>query len=148
LFYKDPVDSRSNGSVQSHVGEARLGERSGQKASQLSAGLNDGYRPSALAGSPGLEPCLGLIDQVSELLRKFCMTLAGRLSCHLHCDRIETLVIAFGVTTNERFDVIAGCHLFSPRTDGVQPVRRIRKVSSAHPPSSVGATVSFPCFLK
>jgi hypothetical protein len=148
LFYKDSVDSRSNGGVQRHIGEARLGESSGQKAGQLSAGLHDGYRPSSLAGRPGLEPGLGLIDQVSELLRKFCMTLPGSLSCHLHRDRIETLVIALGVTTNQRFDVIGGCHLFAPRTDGVEPVRRIRQVSSAHPPSSVGATVSFPCFLK
>jgi hypothetical protein len=111
LLKKYAVDPRTHRLIQRQVSEASFGVRCCQKSRELAARLNDRHGPGLLSGGRGLRPGLRLVDKVPKFLREARMSLARRLRRDLHRDGVESLVIAFRVTADERLNVILGRHL-------------------------------------
>jgi hypothetical protein len=47
------------------------------------------------------------VHGILQVGRQPVVTLPSRLRCHLECDRVEGVVVAAGMTTYERLDVLA-----------------------------------------
>jgi hypothetical protein len=52
------------------------------------------------------------LNYVTKFLSEAPMPLSGSLSGHLQSDRIETFLVTFNVTPNERFDLSGSRHGF------------------------------------
>jgi len=110
LLDEHAIQAQAKRVGQGHVGQPSLRIGDGEKPCQLPTWLRQRNWLCPLHGTDRRGPSLDLVDELAQLQSELAVSAPRRLRGDLDGDRVKPRIVAICVASDERFDLVRGCH--------------------------------------